>query len=194
MGTIMKLFFDSKSIVVLSFLSVQIVNTSVAATRAIAAEDQTVLISDKLPSNSHSSPHKGNTDTACLAQLKRATQFRGRYTGYGLSQTKDFLAYEKALALGGKIRKEVEDLLVTGSPAGRLYAAILLERLDPKAGRKALENMLSDNSIVTFGFYGCGGTTGPLWRIAKVLIDRPTVRINNFEKVDSKSVHADSKF
>lgn len=151
---------------------------------ALTFDLQPVLVSERLIGDSVTETERKVIH--CIAQLKVATKFSGRYTGFGRSQTKDFLAYEKALSLGGTVRADLEELLKTASPAGRLYAAILLERLDPPAGIEALKHMLTDNSIVTFGFHGCGGMTGPLWMTAKTLIEQPNVRLNCFERIYPK--------
>lgn len=151
---------------------------------AFTSELMTGVVSEKLSGDSFAETK--SKVVPCLAQLKVAERFCGRYTGFGASQTKDFLAYEKALSLGGAIRTDLEELLKTASPAGRLYAAILLERLDPPAGREALKQMLTDNSTVTFSFFGCGGGIGPLWMTAKTLIEQPNVRIDCFETIDPK--------
>ncbi|MCM0675344.1 hypothetical protein NCC78_11690 [Micromonospora phytophila] len=58
------------------------------------------------------------------------------------------------------VREQVDRLLDTGSPAGRVYAATLLEQLDPAAGRAAWAALRDDPA--EFGtFTGCvmGRTT-----------------------------------
>ncbi|MFI6129778.1 hypothetical protein [Micromonospora sp. NPDC051141] len=57
-------------------------------------------------------------------------------------------------------RKRVERLLKKGSPAGKAYAATLLEAVDPAAGRTAWERLRDDDGEFTT-FHGCvmGRTT-----------------------------------
>ncbi|SCG56530.1 hypothetical protein [Micromonospora humi] len=57
-------------------------------------------------------------------------------------------------------RKRVERLLKKGTPAGKAYAATLLEAVDPAAGRDAWERLRGDDGEFTT-FSGCvmGRTT-----------------------------------
>ncbi|WFE37734.1 hypothetical protein O7619_04500 [Micromonospora sp. WMMD998] len=57
-------------------------------------------------------------------------------------------------------RKRVERLLSDGTPAGKAYAASLLESVDPAAGRDAWERLRGDDGEFTT-FSGCvmGRTT-----------------------------------
>lgn len=57
-------------------------------------------------------------------------------------------------------RKKVDRLLTHGSPAGRAYAAALLDTVDPAAGRAAWERLRADDAEFTT-FSGCvmGRTT-----------------------------------
>jgi hypothetical protein len=53
----------------------------------------------------------------------------------------------------------LEKLLGTATPAGRIYAASLINDLDPAAGRRAWERLAGQNAEVTT-FQGCvGGRT-----------------------------------
>jgi multidrug resistance efflux pump len=51
-------------------------------------------------------------------------------------------------------RKKVDRLLKHGSPAGKAYAATLLETVDPAAGRAAWERLRADDGEFTT-FSGC---------------------------------------
>jgi hypothetical protein len=57
-------------------------------------------------------------------------------------------AYQRVAAATADHPEEIRDLLdrllTTGTPAGRVYAAILLERLDPAAGRAAWAALRGD--------------------------------------------------
>jgi hypothetical protein len=59
-----------------------------------------------------------------------------------------------------KVRPQLAWLLANGSPAGKAYAATLLQELDPAAGREAWRSLMKDRSEFTT-FSGCvmGRTT-----------------------------------
>ena len=59
-----------------------------------------------------------------------------------------------------EIRPQLDWLLANGSPAGRTYAATLLDRVDPAAARAAWRSVLGDQAGFTT-FSGCvmGQTT-----------------------------------
>lgn len=53
-----------------------------------------------------------------------------------------------------RARRKVDWLLAQGSPAGRAYAATLLARVDPAAGRAAWESLRAEGAELT-SFTGC---------------------------------------
>lgn len=53
-----------------------------------------------------------------------------------------------------RVRPQLTRLLSEGSPAGRAYAATVLERVDPPAGRAAWESLTGQNAPLTT-FTGC---------------------------------------
>ncbi|RLP89246.1 hypothetical protein EAD98_25580 [Micromonospora sp. CV4] len=59
-----------------------------------------------------------------------------------------------------EVRRQLDRVLAEGSPAGRAYAATLLERLDPTAARAAWTSLRDDPTEFTT-FVGCvmGRTT-----------------------------------
>jgi len=59
-----------------------------------------------------------------------------------------------------KLRSKLDKLLKTATPAGKVYGALLLDRLDPAAGRAAWQRLAGDRSELTT-FSGCmmGKTT-----------------------------------
>jgi hypothetical protein len=61
---------------------------------------------------------------------------------------------------GAALRPGLERLVATATPAGKVYAAILLGRIDPAAGRDAWRKLAHDKSPVDT-FSGCimGQTT-----------------------------------
>ncbi|MCO1596473.1 hypothetical protein M8C17_15045 [Micromonospora sp. RHAY321] len=53
-----------------------------------------------------------------------------------------------------EVRRQLDRLLAEGSPAGRAYAATLLERIDPSAARAAWTSLRDDPTEFTT-FVGC---------------------------------------
>lgn len=83
------------------------------------------------------------------------------FAGQILPATDAYRHIERALADHSEhARKEVDRLLRKGSPAGKAYAATLLEAVDPAAGRDAWERLRDDDGEFTT-FHGCvmGRTT-----------------------------------
>ncbi|WP_130330468.1 hypothetical protein [Micromonospora kangleipakensis] len=72
-----------------------------------------------------------------------------------LPETEAFRHVERALdEHPAEARKKVDWLLSHGSPAGRAYAATLLDRVDPEAGRAAWTRLRDDEREFTT-FSGC---------------------------------------
>jgi len=98
------------------------------------------------------------TITAQLDQLAKATTvaFGGvGITGARLPATDAYFALEERLAeIGADVRPELEKMLDRATPAGRVYAAELLNRVDRAAGRAARDRLLTDRAQVT-RFDGC---------------------------------------
>ncbi|MGN9811886.1 hypothetical protein ACTMSW_21315 [Micromonospora sp. BQ11] len=76
-------------------------------------------------------------------------------TGTLLPVTEAYRRVEAALAdHAEEVRERIDRVLDEGTPAGKVYAATLLERLDPAAGRRAWETLREDTA--EFGtFTGC---------------------------------------
>ncbi|MGC9667065.1 hypothetical protein ACNTMW_10985 [Planosporangium sp. 12N6] len=91
----------------------------------------------------------------CLRELERAdvVAFGGvGFAGQVLDVTRAFdLVTER---LSPSLRPRLDRLLDRGSPAGRVYAAVLLGRLDPQAGQDAWQRLAGDRSPVET-FVGC---------------------------------------
>jgi hypothetical protein len=80
------------------------------------------------------------------------------FGGVGLA-SRILPATEAYLALsqsddGARLRPKLDKLLKTATPAGKVYGALLLDRLDPAAGRAAWQRLAKDRSEVTT-FSGC---------------------------------------
>lgn len=104
-----------------------------------------------------------------LTVLKNSDTLSGKSTGLVGAKSESYLAFEKAAAQGSKIRKELEWLLNNASPSGRLYAALLLMRIDKKVGEAAFLKLQSDKEEVMFMPYGCGAWSRKVSDIAKQL-------------------------
>jgi hypothetical protein len=83
-----------------------------------------------------------------LVTLRNATGLQGGAIGFAGQPSTLYQAFEKALQAGKKYRPGIEQILREGRPGGRIYAAMLLANLDPKAGRQALEQMRSDKTAL----------------------------------------------
>jgi hypothetical protein len=81
-----------------------------------------------------------------LATLREASRLEGRALGIAGVPSKIYQAFEQA---GKTTRSDVDRLLHESRPAGRIYATMLLVKLDPKAGRQLLEQMRSDQTPLT---------------------------------------------
>jgi hypothetical protein len=74
------------------------------------------------------------------------------FAGEVLPVTRAFDAVADRLSLA--VRPRLERLLDRASPAGRVYAAMLLGRLDPGEGKKAWQRLAEDRAPVET-FTGC---------------------------------------
>lgn len=63
-------------------------------------------------------------------------------------------ACRRAIVLGESLRSELDELLSSATPLGRLSAAALLSRFDRAAGRAAFERLESDDGAVHYAS-GC---------------------------------------
>lgn len=59
-------------------------------------------------------------------------------------------AFQKAIEAGEGIRTDLKWLSENATPAGKIYAALLLNRIDSEAGIKTLNRMKSDKDIVVY--------------------------------------------
>lgn len=107
---------------------------------------------------------KGRQLAAAIEELHRAETVAFGPVGVAgslLPVTEAYRRVEAALAEHPEeVRAQLDRLLATGSPAGKVYAAALLDRLDPAAGRAAWERLRDDPAEVPT-FTGCvmGRTT-----------------------------------
>jgi hypothetical protein len=71
-----------------------------------------------------------------------------------LPATRAYQTVADAIEDGAGVRPRLERLLAEATPAGRAYAATLLGRLDPGAGRAAWRTLATDPAEITT-FMGC---------------------------------------
>jgi hypothetical protein len=107
--------------------------------------------------------HETDSLTAAVRQLAKADVLA--FGGVGLAgrilpATEAYLDLAHRLGHDDKVRPQLAWLLAKGSPAGKAYAATLLQELDPAAGRAAWRSLTKDRSEFTT-FSGCvmGRTT-----------------------------------
>lgn len=94
--------------------------------------------------------------------------------GFAATCNKECEAYLKALKNGKSIKKELDWMLKNGSAAGKLYAAILIQDFDKKAGEQAFTLLQSEKALVKYSPGGCeGGTTRPLGEHATEFLKNP---------------------
>jgi hypothetical protein len=89
-----------------------------------------------------------------LETLRQAGSFDSSAVGIAGTKSATYQAFEQAIAQGNQIHPEIEYLLQQGTPAGQLYAALLLLRLDPPSGEQALAQLRSDQ-VVVIRYSGC---------------------------------------
>ena len=83
--------------------------------------------------------------------------------GVAATCNKECEAYLKALKNGKSIKKDLDWMIKNGTAAGKLYAAILIQDFDKKAGEQAFTSLKSEKTPVNYSPGGCeGGTTRPL--------------------------------
>jgi hypothetical protein len=91
----------------------------------------------------------------CLRELERAevVAFGGvGFAGEVLSVTRAFDTVAEHLS--PELHPRLDRLLDRASPAGRVYAATLLDQLDPASGREAWQRLAGDRAPVE-AFSGC---------------------------------------
>ncbi len=88
-----------------------------------------------------------------LERLRRARRLRPGPFGFHQGIGPDAAAFAR-LGKSVPLRSDLDFLLSTGSPAGRLYAAILLRQVDPDAAQSVLAHLAGDPSRVVFDLPG----------------------------------------
>ena len=120
----------------------------------------------------HSGSEKSNRKLVdCLQDLMTANTFDDGMRGESPGFRENYQHYLKAAGMLAKL--PVSDLAYLrdhGSPAGRIYGAILLKQSGQSNGA-SFEKLLGDKSAVNY-FSGCKGTTSSVENIARSFIDK----------------------
>jgi len=105
---------------------------------------------------SGSSAHDTGDTSSALDILRAAPRVTIHTVGFAAAKPPEMLAYVRLKSAGGAVRRELDELLRTGSPSGRVYAALLLEATEAEAGRTAWMSLRDDNDSTAIH---CGGCT-----------------------------------
>lgn len=100
------------------------------------------------------------TAISTTKQLEDASLKSGKMAGFTRQASK----------LGAASRPDLEWIIENGSPAGRLYAAALLKRLDNTAGAEAFKILSRDMGDVTIDFVGTNERCH--YSISDVIVDQ----------------------
>lgn len=111
-------------------------------------------------------------------ELKKAEQFADQEGSEG-GRYAEFLIFRAAYKNAHSLKlSDLKLLQKSATPAGRLYASILLERTGSLNRQQAFAPLLGDNSTVTY-MSGCKGTKAKVSDVAKQL--KTTGRYHNFD-------------
>lgn len=107
----------------------------------------------------------------CLKKLMEASSFDDDVRGESPRLSENYLAYQKASEILTDLSTDdLNQVLSHGSPAGRLYAAVLLTVQGRVGKNLTFEKLLADKSKVEY-HSGCRGTSETVGEIARSLND-----------------------
>lgn len=106
-----------------------------------------------------------------LKELCKAPALVNGLNGYNTSPSKVWLAYQQALSTAKDHQAELKAIFKNGSPAGRIYAAMLLHSADQEAGMKALATLSTCNGTVPYQT-GCEVMDVGVWEVAGELYNK----------------------
>ncbi len=102
----------------------------------------------------------------CLQKLFRATSFDDSHKGETAEASENYKAYaEAASMISGLESTDLEYLRDHASPAGRVYAAVLLKSSGRVGDNLSFEKLLKDNSELTYRS-GCKGIKTTVGEVA----------------------------
>lgn len=114
-----------------------------------------------------------------LRRLYTADSFEGSFVYGGVSE--NYRAYRHLFGANGPMLYRIGDVLKNGSPAGKLYAAMLFHQFDPEVGRLVLSDLNYDKSPVEYNYRGCWSDTSTVGAVARELLNSPDIRKTCFE-------------
>ncbi|PSB03320.1 hypothetical protein [Merismopedia glauca] len=128
------------------FIFAILLSSSLFISPSVRAEEQNTLL-DVQPNNT---PNLQKS----LQVLSNAGAIEGSHIGYAAQPNPGYQpinrAFKEAVAQGDSINIiELKELMKQASPAGHLYLAALIQRLDKSEGDRLLTILQSDESIVT---------------------------------------------
>lgn len=101
--------------------------------------------------------------------LKTAEQLSSATVGEAAAPSREYQAFLAIAPLAGSHRVEIDNLIIDGSPAGKLYGASLLYAVDHKAGLAALKKLADSQEKVTYRS-GCEVMNETVGAIARSLL------------------------
>ncbi len=117
------------------------------------------------------STHLEESMPSCLKKLMKAESFSDDVRGESPGLRPEYLAYKEA---AGMIRNlsvsQLESVITHGTPAGRLYACVLLSHKMIESDKQCYDRLLADKANVDY-FSGCRGTTNTVGQIAHSLLE-----------------------
>lgn len=139
------------------FLVLPVVASGIMAKSCAAAET----------ANNSKNP-KDKSMNIALKELSKVKCLCTATIGEGREMPREYQLYLKVAALGPEAKPDLLKIAKTGSPAGRIYAAVLLYAIDAKLGLKTLKAMENCKDTMDFRS-GCKGTTVTLGEAASKL-------------------------
>ncbi|MBX9667746.1 MAG: hypothetical protein K2X93_09020 [Candidatus Obscuribacterales bacterium] len=110
--------------------------------------------------------------TAPLKELSQSPSLCAREVGDTNKPSKIWLAYEKAVAEAKLEQKPLLwSMFKNSTPAGRIYASMILHHIDKEEGQKALALLSCCNGTVNYRS-GCAVATVGIWQVASDLYSR----------------------
>lgn len=101
--------------------------------------------------------------------LERASALVECESGDSNQPSRQWLIFQKILKIGSLGRDSISLLLQKGTPAGRIYGAILLQEIDPAAAEKVLKQMSIQSDKVSYA-RGCAVETITVGDLAKRIL------------------------
>lgn len=134
--------------------------------KAVYPDIEKALAMRNVPPGVHVAPFPR---PACFIKLKQATTLDNGAVGEGATESLNWRAFVNAKVITRKLPYEAEDLLKNGTPAGKIYGAILLYETTDGGHAATFEKLKSDNAAVSYRS-GCEIEKTTVANIAKSFI------------------------